>query len=318
MSFFRKLTSRTSTQPTAPTQPLLQPLERRRLMSLSGALEYPPAYDAPAQAMHLFGYEDHLPSPGAAPAYMSALADSALQPAALPPEVGDLESQYAKATAHGTAAAADAPAAALPTVLPPQAGGNSLSEMYTTLNNSTIAEIDNASTKPGEMTTGIDSHTSDSPVAHGPGLPLQRQAPSAERTAADVATVSPAVPLAALAPAGGAIFQSQSAAVPAEATELRTSTNAIEADLVAIGDLARAAISELGRDMGIELSHLQDDISSVAREMIAPWDAWRFAALTGAAVATAACLQSQASRQNEKTATVFSRQLIEILPGERL
>ena len=246
--------------------------------------------EAPAQLSHSFGFENLLPPPagfGNAPA--PAPTNSAF--AGSTPATAAVETQSRPETpGTSTAVAGVAVATAVP------AAGTSLSEIYATLNNSTVAEIDSATARLASETSVIKYSGGEETrmiIADRAGAAALAESSGSRDL------VAPTVSL----PATVSDLRNNAAVATNEinSQDLHAALHAVESELLGVAALAREIASQMGRDLAIELAHLGTSAeTSVIEQLTAPWDTWRFAALAGAAIATAAYIESESKREKPK------------------
>jgi hypothetical protein len=255
------------------------------------------------QILHSFGFENLLPPPaGFENAPSPVPLNSAF--AGGPPGTAAVETQSRPETpVTSTAVAAAAVATAAP------AAGTSLSEMYATLNNSTVVEIDSAAARLATETSAVKYSGGEETR-----MIIADRAGTAAAASAAIESQNLIAPTVSL-PATMSDLRNNAAGPANEinSQQLHAALHAVEAELLGVAALAREIASQMGRDLAIELAHLGTAAeTSVIEQMTAPWDAWRFAALAGAAIATVAFIESESKR--EKPNAVFSSQLIEAVP----
>jgi hypothetical protein len=315
---------------------LIQTLEPRRLMSLTAAFDFPPPADPPggfAQLQFNRAFEQSAPdfSP---PDFHSDDPVTFALPAPGTPlfQLSDQDGQAfpTREEVVSISSTAGAPTAAVSTAEPT---ATTLSAIYSTLDHSTVAQIDAAAEK--SLASSLDSAP-------------QTQTPSTV-TAQSLATSQPAyiqttvlkindasiaghenVNIAAVT-SDAALAQALSVAVPpvAIATPLTlpavtqdtapswTSLRKLEDDLISVRAFANQIVSELGRDCAISLSHLGSLIETSPLTAISgnSATAWRSLAVTGAIIAGVAYAQSKTETDKQKTKAVFSNHMIEIVPA---
>lgn len=311
MKFFTLCKNR-PTPIVRPKQPLMQALEPRRLMSLTAAPDFAPDAEAPAPIVHSFGFENLLPPPpvgGPSPfAQISIFSTVAAGTTGTQTQLARADSQAAPITATAT------DNTAVPTPAP--VADNSLSALYATLNNSTVAAIDAADAavaKPSFTSTAIPAATN---VVQNPNLstgnaPMEiviaekTESASAPNAAAIETTQSP---LALPAPT---VLGSASAGTTGEIVPQASFAHTLETELQSVSSLAREMVSQMGRDLAIELAHIEAAADTAMIEQLKAWDGWGIAAVAGAAITAAAYLQSESKSDPAKPKSVFSSQMIE-------
>jgi hypothetical protein len=287
MKFFRK-------SPTQRPQKLIQPLECRRLMSLTAVMVPPPM--ALAQSghiiMHSFGFEQ-------APREASLAGYN--PPAQLPPPDFD-------GSLRGTArqqATQPGPETTNPAV--------TLSTLYSTLGSSTVAQIDAASTQ--SLAAVVESSIADQMRVSFTTQAASQIVTTSITTAEKFIDSEPAVTSEKALAKAILLFGTPSAIETPLATfsETESSTPSwaslrrLEADMIAAQTVANQIVSELGREGAIALSHLESVIDDAQPVLHALSANWRSAAVAAGTIATLALLQ----KDTEKKASPFSTKLIE-------
>jgi hypothetical protein len=301
-----------SSSVSKPRQQLMQTLEPRRLMSLTGAPDFAPPVETPTQFTHSFGFENLLPPPpgfGQGPAPFASIASSNN----IADDATESTTSVARASAQAATITTTADNTAVPTPAP--AASNSLSAMYAALNNSTVAAIDEAN--------AADARKSFITAIAAAPNPIQNPNSTTGNTPAEIVVVersgsTPATSAAAVGDTVPAPFAlpatpALAASSPSENLVPQTSfSRTLENELQSVSALAREMVSQLGRNLAIELAHIESAAdSAVIAQLNAPWDGWRIAAVAGAAIATAAYLQSEAKSDGSKPKSVFSDRMIE-------
>jgi hypothetical protein len=285
-------------------QPLIQPLEPRRLMSLTAGPDIAPDAPAPAPIVHSFGFENLLPPP---PGAGSPFAPSPILAGTLPETTATIPATDTQEAAASNTTATDT---AVPT--PPAAADNSLSALYATLNHSTVASIDNASDiQPANIATAVPAMTNAAPLPATSNAPVEivtNQKPESVSTPTD--GVNETVP-SPLALPSSELAASTSAESVKEIIPQTSFAHALETELQNVSTLAREMVSQMGRDLAIELAHIESTADSAVIGQLKAWDCWGIAAVAGATVIAAAYLQSESRSDEAKTRSVFSSQLIE-------
>ncbi len=279
---------------------MMQSLEPRRLMSLSGAVEFPvPPAPPAAPHIHSFGFEDHFADVPPLPAVFGLPA----QPPS-PQQIGELEAQLASAIARGVAINAFPPTGATPTPVYSDPTDHSLSAMYGSLETSTLAAIDNADVATGTLSVTQPVLTKPADLTPFTALPAlatdatRALAVSSNPIAAD-AVNTPVV----MVPPGIAVFPRPVELPAAAETPLHAS---LESQLQAISLEASEAISRLGRDIAISLVHLEDDLLDAGGPDMQQIAGWRGGGLVAGAMVAAVYLHSRRKDQDAPQASPFS------------
>ena len=320
-------------KPAKAKQQLITLLEPRRLMSLTGGVDYTPAPDtAPTQITHTFGYEHALSNNyGDAHPAMPTFADFGGPHA----DFDSMDAHFARAIAQGSPIFLGDPNAQdgpdLSDASSHVAPVNEFTSMYSSLNHSTVIAIDNATPTATSATLSAANDTtfqaSVSPSAAATSSVTTTAAINQDLVVATAATstaaasasvdssIAPAVtlPTAALAINSTAIAPDAEMAAPSHFT-----LENVEQEFLTVSNLASEMISQLGRDIAIGLSHLESNLGldSINGQFAAHLDGWRSAAaVTGAAIATIVYIQSEADREKPKVMSMFSSRLIEAIPS---
>jgi hypothetical protein len=286
-------------------QPMMQSLEPRRLMSLSGAVEMPdPGIPHPIPALHSFGFENHPFE--SAPARIFEISPA--EPA-VPVSISDLEAQIASAIARGNSVSISIPPtpSATPTPIYSDSSDRSLSAMYASLETSTLAAIDEAAVvSQADVVAQANPGGSIASLTASPGLTTSPN-PGVTITANPIVANAVDTPLLVVTP--GMV-----AAVPQENVEpcLLHPEASLESQLEAISVRAAEAISQLGRDMAISLAHLEDEIVEVAAPAMQQLSSWRGGALVAGAMVAAVYLQSRAKEEKSQQGSVFSKKIVQV------
>jgi len=287
----------------------MQTLEPRRLMSLTAAPDFPPDAEAPAPIVHSFGFENLMPPPpgggfpfGQTPIVANTAASST-----------DIETEVSPTDTQTAAVSASAAADNTAVPIPPSVADHSLSAMYAALNTSTVAAIDDADARQSFATTPI------SPTAtaiQNPNLPAVNapvEIATAEKTGTvhttptmAIETIPSPIALSATSFVGPAPAAATGALVPQAYFAHR-----LETELQIVSALAREMVSQMGRDLAIELAHIEAAADAAVIEQLTAWNGWAAAAAAGAVVLAAAHLQSESKSDEAKAKSVFSSQMIE-------
>lgn len=297
-----------------PAQPMMQTLESRRLMSLSGAVEYPVPSAAPhVPHLHSFGFEnqvgDSVPPPAAFAAF--ATLGSGFQPLS-PQQFGDLEAQLASAIAHGTAITISPPLGATPTPIYADNSDRSLSAMYASLETSTLASIDAAAMVSQSEVVGQQGASTPAPAVSfsSKSVPVfeTEMTRSVTVTSNPIAADAVNTPLLMVTP--GTVASAPQADVGMAAPHALSPS--LEAQFQAIALQASEAVSQLGRDMAISLAHLEDEIIGAASPAMQQLSGWRGGALVAGAMVAAVYLQSRSKDEQSQQGSVFSKKVVQI------
>jgi hypothetical protein len=189
--------------------------------------------------------------------------------------------------------------------------------MYAALTHSTVASIDEAeSTDAGSAFTTAVSSTSSAvqnptlATVNGSSEAVVVEKTGSTPTSPAAAVAGEAVPSPVTLPATSGLLPS--AAATENLIPQTSFARTLETELQSVSALAREMVSQLGRNLAIELAHIESAAdSAVIEQLNAPWDGWRTAAVAGAAIATAAYLQSETNSDGSKNKSVFSNRMIE-------
>ena len=298
---------------------MMQPLESRRLMSLTAAFDAAPISPppVPVQINHSFGFEQQLQNPGGQLPPPPPSAPSMAGPI----DSDSLDARFASAIAQGTPVILTSPTIADAEKFAPQAGKlATLSALYSSIGISTVAEIDNAnfaSSTQAIITTlynaALDFNAPDSSGAPAGSAPIATAAKTTEIMLPYIAQNSQ--PTASFGSQNGLVHIAPQIREHASAAGLisHEMLQSVEQELIAVTAHSRGLAWNMGRDRAIELAHAQ---SPEAEEMsVSSLTRWQSsAAVIGAAVAGVVYAQHEILGDKRKMDSVFSDRLIKHLP----